>query len=175
MYFKYALESDKNNEIQTAVKYYKKCVETSQDIKINPYLSSSLTNLATIYDENGKSDLAIKYLNESIRLDDITQNYNGIYISAMKLSEIYSTSSRKDKALECLKRAKKSATALNEHFYMASCEVAFGDIYYDLNDYRQALINYKEAYRLAVDNFTDENIKKIEMRINDIKKVYHEE
>ena len=174
MYFKYALEADKNNEIETAIKYYKKCVETSQDIKINPYLSSSLTNLATIYDEDGRSNLAVKYLNESIRLDEITKNYNGIYISAMKLAEIYSTYS-KDSAIESLKRAKTSAIALNEHFYMASCEVAFGDIYYDLKDYKQALDNYKEAYRLAVDNFTDENIKKIEMRIDDIKKVYHEE
>ena len=74
LYFKYALNCDEEGDIENAVKYYKKCVETSQDPTINAYLSSSLTNLATIFDENGKTDLSIKYLQESLRLDESTKN-----------------------------------------------------------------------------------------------------
>ena len=91
LYFKYALNSDKEGNIETAVKYYRKCVETSQDRLINAYLSSALSNLASIYDEDGKSDMAIKYLQESLRLDELSKNYNGIYASAMKLAEINSS------------------------------------------------------------------------------------
>ena len=174
LYFKYALNCDEEGNVETAVKYYKKCVETSQDPKINQYLSSALTNLATIFDENGKSDTAIKYLQESLRLDELTQNYNGIYVSTMKLAEI-NVVKAPQKALEFLKRAKNCAIELNEPFYIASSDVALGDFYYNKKDYKNALNHYKLAHTLAKDNFAKDNIEKIETRINDIKKVYNAE
>ena len=174
MYFKYALELDKRGEIDQAVRYYKKCVETSQDRLVNAYLSSSLTNLASIYDEEGKSDMAIKYLQESVRLDELSQNYNGIYVSTMKLAEI-NINKYPDKALEYLKKAKACAVELNDSFYIASIDIALGDYYQKRKDYKQALAHYKDAQKLAKENFTRENTEKIEIRIADIKKVYNEE
>ena len=168
LYFKHALNLDEEGDIQNAVTYYKKCVETSQDPKINTYLSSSLSNLATIYDENGKSDLAVKYLGESLRLDELTQNYNGIYLSSMKLFEILSFKSP-DKAFEYLKKARACAEELNETFYIASADLAFGDFYYNRKEFELSLQNYINAYKLAVNNFTKENIAKIKMRISDLK------
>ena len=170
LYFKYALNCDEEGDIENAVKYYKKCVETSQDPTINAYLSSSLTNLATIFDENGKTDLSIKYLQESLRLDESTKNYNGIYISTMKLAEINSLRNP-DKSYEYLKKAKACAIELNEPFYITSSDVALGDYYYNKKDYINALKHYKNAHALALNNFSKENITKIEMRINDIKKL----
>ncbi len=168
LYFKCALNFDEEGDIKNAVKYYKKCVETSQDPKINTYLSSSLSNLATIYDEHEKSDLAVKYLAESLRLDEMTQNYNGIYLSSMKLFEILSLKSP-DKAFEYLKKAKACAQELNETFYIASADLAFGDFYYNRKEFEQSLQNYINAYKLAVNNFTKENIAKIKMRISELK------
>ena len=92
----------------------------------------------------------------------------------MKLSEIYSIN-LKDKAISILEKAKECAVELDEPFYIASCEVALGDIYSKIKDYKNALLHYKEAYNRACDNFSDENLQKIEMRIKDISKVYHEE
>lgn len=171
VYFKYALNCDEDGDINTAVKYYRKCVETSQDPKINAYLASSLTNLATIYNESGKSDAAIKYLQESLRLDENSENYDGMYISSMKLAKIHSTLNNNDKALQYLKKAKKCAEELNETFYIASSDVAIGDYYFKLRDYKNALSYYKNAHKLAINNFTKDNIAKIELRINDIKKL----
>lgn len=170
LYFKYALNCDEEGEIENAVKYYKKCVETSQDPKINSYLSSSLANLATIFDENGKSNSALKYLQESLRLDELTNNYNGMYTSSMKLAEINSFKAPQ-KALEYLKKAKACAVELNETFYIASSDVALGDFYYNRKDYKQALMHYLNARKQALNNLTKDNIKKIEMRINDIQKL----
>ena len=172
MYFKYALNHDEEGDIQTAVKYYKKCVETSRDININSYLSSSLANLASIFDEEGSSDTALKYLQESLRLDELGKNYNGIYISSMKLAEII-LSKNPQKALQYLDRAKKCAEELNESFYIASVDTAIGDYFYNRKDYEKALEHYENALKCASDNFTKDNIEKIEMRINDIKKVYN--
>lgn len=170
VYFKYALNCDEEGDIETAVKFYKKCVETSQDPKINKFLSSTLSNLATIFDEHGKTEIAIKYLQESLRLDEITQNNNGIYVSAMKLSEMITD---KNKSFAYLKRAKNCATELNEPFYIASSDLALGDFYYNQKDYAVALKYYDKAKSLAQNNFTKDNIVKIEQRINDIKKVYN--
>lgn len=170
LYFKYALNCDEEGDIETAVKFYKKCVETSQDPKINKFLSSTLSNLATIFDEHGKTEIAIKYLQESLRLDEITQNNNGIYVSAMKLSEMLTD---KNKSLAYLKRAKNCAIELNEPFYIASSDLALGDFYFNQKDYAVALKYYDKAKSLAQNNFTKDNIVKIEQRINDIKKVYN--
>ena len=171
VYFKYALNCDEEGDINTAVKYYRKCVETSQDPKINAYLASSLTNLATIYNEIGKSDAAVKYLQESLRLDESNENFDGMYISSMKLARIHSTLNKNEKALQYLKKAKKCAEELNETFYIASSDVAIGDYYFKLRDYKNALLYYKNAHELAINNFTRDNIAKIELRINDIKKL----
>ena len=168
LYFKHALNFDEEGDINTAVKYYKKCVETSQDPKVNSYLSSSLSNLATIYDEGGKSELAVKYLAESLRLDELTQNNNGIYLSSMKLYEILLNKSP-EKALTYLKKAKACAIDLNETFYIASVDIAFGDFYYNRKEFNLSLENYINAYKLALNNFTKENIAKIKMRISDLK------
>ena len=174
MYFKYALEFDKIGQLEQAVRYYKKCVETSQDRLVNPYLSSSLTNLASIYDEDGKSDMAVKYLQESVRLDELSKNYNGIYISTMKLAEI-NTNKSSEKTLEYLKKAKACAIELNDSFYIASADIALGDYFQKRKEYKKALSHYEDAQKLAKDNFTQENLEKIEIRINDVKRVYHEE
>ena len=170
LYFKYALNCDEDCDIENAVKYYKKCVETSQDPNINLYLSSALANLASVYDENGKSDLAVKYLQESLRLDELKQNYNGIYVSSMKLAEINSYKAP-EKSLEYLKKAKACAVELNETFYISSSDVALGDFYYKRKDYKNALSYYNSAHKLALNNFTKDNIMKIELRINDIQKL----
>lgn len=171
LYFKYALNCDEQGQIHDAVKYYKKCVETSQDIKVNEYLSSALSNLASIYDENGKSDTAVKYLKESLRLDELSNNYNGIYISSMKLAEHYQP---QEKTLTYLEKAKSCAEELDETFYITSVDLEFGSYYYNKQDYKTALSYFEKAHKSAIENFTKDNIEKIEARINDIKKVYNE-
>lgn len=164
LYFKYAVNMDEDGNIAEAVKYYKKCI----DITPNSYMSPALTNLATIYDENGRSDLAEKYLTDSLTLDEQSKNYNGVYISSMKLAEINSAKSP-EKTIQFLNKAKQCAAELNETFYIASSEVALGDFYYNRKDYKNALINYIRAHKLAINNFTRDNIYKIEMRIKEIK------
>lgn len=167
LYFKYALNCDDDGDIENAVKYYKKCVETSQDVKVNAWLSSSLANLATIYDENGKSDLAVKYLQESLRLDELSKNYNGIYTSSMRLAEV-NLFKNPEKTLECLNRANVCALELNEPFYIASSELALADFYYNKKDFNKSLKHYGNAKKLAANNLTRDNIAKIEIRLREI-------
>ena len=86
----------------------------------------------------------------------------------MKLAEIL-TVRNPQKALDYLKRAKACAVELNEPFYIASSNVALGDFYFNKKDFEQALRNYIIAHKMSINNFTRDNILKIEMRINDLK------
>ncbi len=113
LYFKYALILDEQNHPEQAVQYYKKCAELGQ----SEWLAPSYSNTAIIFEETGNSQLAIKYLLESLRIDETARNFNGIYISSMKLGDLYSLKDG-EKAHEYYKKAKAAALELNEPAYI---------------------------------------------------------
>lgn len=168
LYFKFALMLDEQDETERAVQYYKKCIELDNNPKQNTYLASALTNIANIYEDIDKPEYAARYYEESLKVDEKVLNYNGIYLSSIKLAEI-NIRKAPQKALEYLKRAKACAIELNETFYIASSDIALGDFYYNKKENELAMKHYVSAYRLAKNNFSKDNIFKIEMRISDIK------
>lgn len=168
LYFKYALLSDDRNDPKKAVEFYKKCIDLDSNPKININLSAALSNMAELYDEAGNSDFAVKYYLESLRIDELTRNFNGIYLSSMKLAELYTVKDA-DKAVKFFEKAKVCAKELGENFYIASNAIAIGDFYYNRNENEKALENYLQAKDVAKDNFSRENIDKIDLRISDIK------
>ena len=168
LYFKYALLCDDKNDPNKAVEYYKKCINLDSNPKININLSAALSNLAELYDEAGSSDFAAKYYLESLRIDELTRNFNGIYISSMKLAELYTVKDA-EKAVKYFEKAKVCAKELGENFYLASTAIAIGDFYYNRNENEKALENYINAQEVAKDNFSKDNIEKIAQRIEDIK------
>ena len=168
LFYKFALMFDERGEVEFAIRGYKKCIDVDSTPKNNPNLSSALTNLATIYAETGNHELANKYCLESLKIDELTKNYNGIYVSAMKLAELNLTADE-EKALNYLKKAKSCAFELNEPFYIASCDIAMGDFYYNRKENELALKSFLSAYNVAKTNFSKDNIEKIKIRINDIK------
>lgn len=165
LYFKYGLLLDESNETERSVQFYKKCIELNS----GPYLSSAFSNIAAIFEDIGKYELAVKYSLESLRIDEQAKNYNGIYISAMKLAEIY-TDKDPERAVEYYKKAKACAKELNEPFYIASAATALGDFYLNRKDGQTALKYYEEALA-DKDHFSKDNIQKIEMRILDAKRI----
>lgn len=168
LYFKYALNCDDRNDIKSAAEYYDKCIQLSQDTKINKFLSSAYSNLATLHYEKNNTQLAIdNYLN-AYEIDEKTNNFDGMYFSASKLAQIYQRKSP-ETSLEYLQKAKECAQLLNDIFLMASSALAIGDFYYDSKDNEKALREYLWAYDLVKNDFSKDNIAKIQMRINDIK------
>lgn len=168
LFFKYALMLDEQDKPELAIQFYKKCVNIDSNPKVNTYLSSALTNIAAIYEEVNKTEFATRYYQEALKLDEKTSNYNGIYLSSIKLAEIF-IKKEPEKALEFLKQAKTSAIQLKESFYIASADIALGDFYYNKKQNKKAMEHYILAYKLAKNSFSKDNILKIEMRISDIK------
>lgn len=168
LYFKYALVADDKGDIQNALEYYKKCIELSSDETLNKYLSPAYSNIATLHLEKGEREIASKYFIKAYELDEKNNNYDGMYFSATKLAQMEQKVSR-EKTIEYLNKAKDCAKKLNDTFYMASATLASGDYYYSQKENENALLEYLSAFEIAKNDFSRDNLSKIQMRIDDIK------
>jgi len=168
LYYKYGAVCDEIEDIRTAVTYYRKCIEIEPNPKNNEFLSMALSNLAQLYDEAGQSKAAIKYYLESIKIDTAMNNFSGIYSSSLHLAEIYAPIDEQ-KAVEYMKNALNCAQKINEPFYIAGASLELGDFYFLRRDNENAYKHFIEAYNIAKNSFSKENLAKITSRINDIK------
>lgn len=169
LYYKYAVTSDELDDPRTAAEFYKKCINLDSNPKHNRYLSKALANIAELYDEVGSTKVAVKYYNESIKIDTVMKNYSGLYGTAIHLAEIFSSVSD-EKSLEYLFKALEYAKLLKEAFYIAGASLEIGDFYFRRRDNEHAYKYFMEAYKVAEKSFTKDNIDKIVMRLEDIKR-----
>ena len=165
LYYKFAVISDEIGETKQAVVFYKSCIEINK--KNNKYLSAAYSNLAAIYEETGVHDSAVKFYELSLKVDEASNNLNGIYLSSMKLALLH-RKTNKEKALKYYNYAYDTACGLNEVFYKVSSTMAIGDFYLIYKNQELAVLNYLKAKKMAVGNLSENNIKKIEKRINDM-------
>lgn len=167
IYFKCGLFMDDAGKIDIAMNYYLKSIVTSNEIKINSYLSSAYSNLAAIYSEKNNSQEAIKYYKFSIEADKILKNYEGLYLGYSKLANLQKAMS--EQRLGYLIKALNSAKKLDDKFYAASVYIEIGDFYYNIKQDKMALKAYINAKNIIVHEANEENIKQISDKINELK------
>lgn len=168
LYFKYALTMDDKNDVKKAIEFYNKCINLGGNFKSNKFLSSSYSNIATLYLEKNDTENAINNYTKAYEIDKQSRNLEGLYYSSSKLASILQRK-QPEKALEYLNIALDCATLIKDVFYIVSASLAIGDYYYDRNQSEIALKYYITALDLAQNDFSQDNINKINSRINDIK------
>lgn len=166
LYYKFAIASDEKGETKQAVMFYKNCVEI--DKEKNPFVSGAYSNLAAIYEEAEAKDSAIRFYELSLAIDEENNNLNGIYLSSIKLASL-NRRKNPETAFKFYNRAYETACKLNEVFYKVSSTLAFGDFYLYSKNPEQALRKYFLAKSIAEGNLSENNLKKIERRIEDLK------
>jgi hypothetical protein len=174
LYYKFGVANDEKNNPRAAAEFYKKCIGVEGNPKINKYLSMAYTNLGELYDEAGATDVAIAAFNESIKIDTVMKNYNGLYTSSTRIAEIYATTD-KEKALEYFNKALEYAKNLKEPFYIAGTYLELGDFYYLRKDIENAYKYFILTYNVAKQSFSKDNLDKISSRIDDVKRKVSEE
>lgn len=168
LYFKYALTMDDKNDIKKAIEFYNKCINLGGNFKTNKFLSSSYSNIATLYLEKNDTENAINNYTKAYEIDKQSRNLEGLYYSSSKLASILQRR-QPEKALEYFNIALDCATLIKDIFYIVSASLAIGDYHYDRNQSEIALKYYLSAFNLAQNEFSQDNINKINSRINDIK------
>lgn len=168
LYFKYALALDDKNDSKSAIEFYSKCINLSDDYKVNKFLSPTYSNIATLYMEKNDTENAVNTYKKAFEIDKQSNNIEGMYDSASKLASILQRK-QPEAALEYFETALDCANKIKDVFYIVSASLAFGDYYYDRQQNEIALKYYFSALNLAQDSFSQGNINKINIRINDIK------
>ncbi len=168
LYFKYALILDDKNEIEIAMEFYNKCINLGGDFKNNKFLSSSYSNIAALYLERNDIEKTLNNYTKAYETDKKGDNFEGTYYSASKLASILKRS-QPEKALEYFKISLDSAKKTKDIFYIISASLELGDFHYDMKQNEIALKYYLKALDMAQNNLSQDNIYKINVRINDIK------
>lgn len=168
LYFKYALAMDDRNDTKIAIEFYNKCINVNGNAQINKFLSPTYSNIATLYLEKNDIENAIKNYIKAYEIDKQDNNLEGMYYSSSKLASILQRK-QPEKALEYLNDALDCAKLTKDIFYIVSASLSIGDFHYDKNQNEIALKYYMNALNLAKNSFSQDNINKIKIRVNDIK------
>lgn len=168
LYFKYALALDDKNDTKNSIEFYNKCLKTSDNPKINKYLSPAYSNIATLYLEKNDTVNAINTYKKSYEIDKQSNNLEGMYYSSSKLASILKKNQPED-ALKYFNIALDCAKLTKDSFYIVSASLDIGDLYYDKKQDEIALKHYISALDFAQNKLSEDNINKIQLRINDIK------
>ncbi len=166
--FKYGLACDDAGNIDQAFKLYVQCIQTSSDYEINSFISSAYSNIAGIYEEQNLTDKAAKYYEEAIKADEANKNWDGLYYAYTKMAGIYQMKSVTI-AIDYLFKALNSAENLKDNSYIASTYIQIGDYYYKANSNEDALKSYLLAKAILIKQPNPENVRKIDVRINDMR------
>ena len=166
--FKFGLAYDDAGSVEKAFKMYSQCIQTSNDYEVNSYISSAYSNIAGIFEEQNLTDKAAKYYELSVKIDEQHENWDGLYFAYSKLATIYQAKSLTF-ALDYSFKALDAAKKLNDNVYTASTYIQIGDYYYQSNQTTDALKSYLLAKALLLKQPNPENVRKIDVRINDMK------
>lgn len=166
LYFKFAILSDENDEVDTAIEYYKKCINVSDNSC--KYKSLSYSNLGDFYLDINDKDKALANFKEAFFLDEKNSNDYGMYYSASNVAKLLIHRDSED-AYKYLMQAKTSAIKSNDIFAMANAGLHLGDYFSNKNESELALKEFFAVYNLVKDKFSQDNKKKIQVRIDDIK------
>ena len=167
-YYRLAILYDEAGDIENAVKYYKKNYTISSEHSENPYYSISLTNLASIYMEQSKYQEASEFLKLALLYDSENNDLENMYYSQKELARLYARIDSKN-TTGYYKQALDSAKKLNDSFKIALVYFEAGEFYYDRGEDERALTSFFNAKKALGSNSKDENIARINSRIQDIK------
>lgn len=159
---------DDINNRNLALKYYLRCIQSSNDAEVNQYLSSAYFNLAEISSENNNKSAAKMYYELAVEADKKQNNYEGLYYSYSKLAELYK-GENSEKTYEYLIKALSAAKRFDDIRYALAVYVELGDYYLREEEYKRALKSYILARTLAPAHSAEDIISKINARINKVK------
>lgn len=167
-YFKYALFHDDLNDLDTAVNYYLRCIQSLNNPLQNHFISSSYANLAEIALFNKNISAAKMYYELSINADEIQNNYEGLYYTHLKFASLFEKDDPQ-KAFELLSKAITYAKKTDDVRFVITAYLSVGDFYLLQKDLKNSLKSYCIAKTFAPKNSYDELNQKLELRFEKIK------
>ena len=168
IHFRLGFLYDKASSNENAIKHYEASIEACENYDLNENISSCYYNVAEIYSDNRDFDSALKNYLKSFAVDEMTNNFEGMLITAKKIARIYERKKEKV-AKRYYEKALDIAKNLNDNYPVACAIIDLGDYYYRQKDDMQALKVYISAMKVLSNQLTHENEMAIKDRINDLR------
>lgn len=166
LYFKFAILSDEVNDINNAIEYYQKCIQTNDTE--SKYCALAYSNLADLFYDNDLFDEAKDCFEKAYNSDKLLNNDYGMYYSLTKLIEL-TDKKEKDEIVKLAEEAKEHAVKSQDYNAIINSTIKLGDIYYDYPEPEKALTQYLELYKRDIDDFGEYNVLMVKSRLEDIK------
>ena len=166
LYFKYAILSDENNDMNSAIEYYQKCIEINDTT--SKYKALAYSNLGDLFYDNELFEEAKGCFEKAYEADKVNNNEYGMYYSLSKVIEL-TDKKEKDKLVKMAAEAKEHALKTDDYNALLLSVIKLGDVYYDYPEPEKALEEYMALYKEGVEVIEEPNFSMIKSRIEDIR------
>ena len=164
LFFKYAIMSDENNDMNNAIEYYQKCIEI--DDEKSKYKALAYSNLGDLFYDNELFEEARDCFEKAYNSDKLNENEYGMYYALSKYLDLCDNKD-KEKLVKTAKEVKEHAVKSEDYNAIVSSTIKLGDIYYDYPEPEKALTEYLEVYK--IEDLEEHNLKVVKSRLEDIR------
>lgn len=172
-YYKYALLLDETNNLEMASNYYLRCVQACTDSSINKNIAEAYSNLAAISVDSHNISAAKMYYELAVDAYNKQNNYEGLYYSYFRLSEIYKLE-KSNRTLEYLVNSLNCAKKLEDVSLVVEAYINIGDFYLEKTMYKEAIKSFILSRTMAGGDDTEEIREKIRTKLSKIKMILGE-
>ena len=175
----------KKDDVKNALVYHQSVLVLEKQIKIKTIeckasISKAQNSLGTIYRSLKQYTLALEQFEKAIKLEESTQNIEGLAISYQSIGKTYEDMELFDKALSNYKRSLSFNTELNSNLGIVICNNSIASIAIKKGNYNKALLLLEKNYPLAKKNknkyYVSETLANLgwaQLKLNDHENAYN--
>lgn len=147
----------RNFNLEKALNYFNLCIDNETDT-LSVYYSSSLNEIANIYNASGKYEKALAYYFRSLKIKEISEqnsNRQGITFSYNDISIVYQNMHNYDKAIfymkKCIELEENPTNNTSSKYYLCIFYSHIGNLYSISKQYNKAEYYLQKGLLLAKD------------------------
>lgn len=142
--------------------YHSKALRIREEMNYDIAISNSLHNMGLTYFLMGdRTDLALKYVNESLEIDRRINNYNGMAENYMVSGQIHAQKKDRASAIKLLELALSLAQEYNDPDAIIECAGSLSSLYAEEKDYEKAFASMRIRNEIGDSIASGENFKRI--------------
>lgn len=126
-----------------AIRLFEKCMGAKDDFALVYH------RLGTIYLDEGEFDLALEYLNKSLRIREETNNVEGVSASCNNMGEVYRNLGMFDKALDLYEKGLKIDIKIGDNRGISVIYSSLGDRALDMGEYEKSIHFYIKSTEIC--------------------------
>ncbi len=136
----------KRSTYYKAIEFNLNALKIAEQINDKNILGTAAVNLGELYLDQGNTELALSYLQKSLKATEGTEIYAS---SLIAVGKVYSKKREYEMAIQYFKKAYDFAKSIDAKLDITAALIEMGKVYEKTKEYKKALVQYNEAEKLA--------------------------